>query len=61
MLRDASQPRDSLSLSDRVENLEDIERRLKQDILDEAARYGGMILTHHEISAYINRFNSASC
>ncbi|KZT53703.1 hypothetical protein CALCODRAFT_439779 [Calocera cornea HHB12733] len=50
VLRDASQPRDSLSLSDRVENLEDIERRLKQDILDEAARYGGMILTHHEIS-----------
>ncbi|KZP00352.1 hypothetical protein CALVIDRAFT_560340 [Calocera viscosa TUFC12733] len=50
VLRDASQPRDSLSLSDRVENLEDIERRLKQDILDEASRYGGMILTHHEIN-----------
>ncbi|EJU05109.1 hypothetical protein DACRYDRAFT_93438 [Dacryopinax primogenitus] len=50
VLRDASQPRDPLSLSDRVENLEDIERRLIQDILDEASRYGGMILTHHEIN-----------
>ena len=30
--------------------MEDIERRLKLDILDEARKYGGMILTHDEVS-----------
>ena len=38
VLRDASEPRRSLSLSDRAENLEAIENRLKNDILQEAAR-----------------------
>lgn len=38
VLRDASEPRRTLSLSDRPENLEDIESRLKQDILGEASR-----------------------
>ncbi|WWC93062.1 uncharacterized protein L201_008027 [Kwoniella dendrophila CBS 6074] len=50
VLRDASTPYQTLALSDRADNLEDIERRLKQDILDEARRYGGMILTHEEIT-----------
>ncbi|WVQ79454.1 hypothetical protein IAT38_001552 [Cryptococcus sp. DSM 104549] len=50
VLRDASTPYQTLALSDRASNLEDIERRLKLDILDEARKYGGMILTHDEIS-----------
>jgi hypothetical protein len=41
----------TLTLSDRAVNLEDIERRLKLDILDEARRYGGMILTHDEVGS----------
>ena len=36
VLRDASQPRRTLSMSDRAENLEAIEERLKNDILQEA-------------------------
>ncbi|KJA26349.1 hypothetical protein HYPSUDRAFT_36651 [Hypholoma sublateritium FD-334 SS-4] len=51
VLRDASEPRRTLSLSDRAENLEAIEHRLKNDILQEAARYGGVILTHNEVAA----------
>ncbi|KAJ7472784.1 inositol hexakisphosphate-domain-containing protein [Mycena latifolia] len=51
VLRDASQPRRTLSLSDRAENLEAIENRMRNDILQEAARYGGLILTHNEMSA----------
>ena len=50
VLRDATTPYSTLNLSDRATNLEDIERRLKLDILDEARRYGGMILTHDEVS-----------
>ncbi|KAL7424934.1 hypothetical protein Q5752_000621 [Cryptotrichosporon argae] len=48
VLRDASSPFSVLALSDRASNLEDIERRLKLDILDEARRYGGLLLTHDE-------------
>ncbi|KAG8213255.1 inositol hexakisphosphate-domain-containing protein [Butyriboletus roseoflavus] len=51
VLRDASEPRKTLSLSDRAENLEAIEDRLKQDILQEASKYGGLILTHNELAA----------
>ncbi|KAJ7873158.1 inositol hexakisphosphate-domain-containing protein [Mycena leptocephala] len=51
VLRDASQPRRTLSLSDRAENLEAIENRMKNDILQEANRYGGLILTHNEIAS----------
>ncbi|KAF7374402.1 hypothetical protein MSAN_00324300 [Mycena sanguinolenta] len=51
VLRDASHPRRTLSLSDRAENLEAIENRLKNDILQEAARYGGLVLTHDEASS----------
>ena len=38
VLRDASEPTKPLSLSDRAENLEGIESRLKEDILAEAAK-----------------------
>ncbi|KZT29832.1 hypothetical protein NEOLEDRAFT_1174835 [Neolentinus lepideus HHB14362 ss-1] len=51
VLRDASEPRRTLKLSDRAENLEDIEKRLKNDILQEAAKYGGLILTHNEVAS----------
>lgn len=49
VLRDVSEPRETLALSDRAENLEGIESRLKQDILAEAGRFGGLVLTHNEI------------
>lgn len=39
VLRDASLPRRTLSLSDRAENLEAIETRMKNDILQEANRW----------------------
>lgn len=51
MLRDASTPLQTLALSDRADNLEDIEQRLKLDILEESKRYGGLILCHDEISS----------
>ncbi|KAH7925850.1 hypothetical protein BV22DRAFT_1033556 [Leucogyrophana mollusca] len=51
VLRDASEPRKTLSLSDRAENLEAIEERLKNDILQEATKYGGLVLTHNELPA----------
>ena len=38
-MRDASEPKRTLKLSDRAENLEAIEMRLKNDILAEAGRY----------------------
>jgi hypothetical protein len=40
VLRDSSEPRNTLPLSDRAENLEAIEQRLKNDILAESIRYG---------------------
>jgi len=40
VLRDSSEPRKTLPLSDRAENLEAIELRLKNDILAESVRYG---------------------
>ena len=45
VLRDASEPRKTLPLSDRAENLEGIENRLKNDILIEAAKYGAFIIS----------------
>ncbi|KAI0701909.1 inositol hexakisphosphate-domain-containing protein [Cerioporus squamosus] len=51
VLRDASEPRRALKLSDRAENLEEIERRLKADILAEAAKFGGLVLTHNEVAS----------
>jgi hypothetical protein len=50
-LRDADEPRRTLALSDRTENLEQIEKRMKEDILLEAARFGGVILTHNEVAS----------
>jgi len=50
VLRDASEPRKTLRMSDRAENLEGIEERLKNDILQESIKYGGMILTHNEVA-----------
>ncbi|CAK9780633.1 hypothetical protein CC85DRAFT_329266 [Cutaneotrichosporon oleaginosum] len=49
VLRDAATPLQTLALSDRDDNLEDIERRLKIDILEESKRYGGLILCHDEV------------
>lgn len=40
VFRDAAEPRRTLNISDRAENLEAIETRLKNDILQEAARLG---------------------
>ncbi|KAG1727742.1 inositol hexakisphosphate-domain-containing protein [Suillus lakei] len=51
VLRDSAEPRRTLSLSDRAENLEAIEERLKNNILQESAKYGGLILTHNELPA----------
>lgn len=51
VLRDSAEPRRTLSLSDRAENLEAIEERLKNDILQESAKHGGLILTHNELPA----------
>ena len=48
VLREAHKPKHSLSLSDRAENLEAIERRLKQDVLAEAKRCNGLLLVHEE-------------
>ena len=38
-------------MSDRAENLEAIETRLKNDILQEANRFGGLVLTHNEMGS----------
>ena len=43
VLRDSSEPRKTLPLSDRAENLEAIEQRLKNDILAESIRYGCLV------------------
>ncbi|KAJ9126445.1 hypothetical protein QFC24_002188 [Naganishia onofrii] len=49
VLRDISAAKTSMALSDRAENLEGIERRLRDDMLLESKKYGGMILTHDEL------------
>lgn len=48
VLRDASDPTEALHLADRADTLEGIESRLKKDILIEADKFGGLILTHYE-------------
>ncbi|KAG7451357.1 uncharacterized protein BT62DRAFT_942232 [Guyanagaster necrorhizus] len=50
VLRDASEPKRTFSMSDRAENLEAIELRLKNDILHEASQFGGLLLTHNEMA-----------
>lgn len=49
VLRDAAQPTKTYSISDRPESLEGIETRLKNDILKESARYGGVVLVQEEL------------
>lgn len=44
VLRDATEPRRALKLSDRAENLEAIEQRLTADILAECTKYVTQIL-----------------
>lgn len=51
VLREASHPTRTYSISNRAENLEEIEARLKQDVLKEARRYGGLVLVHSEDSS----------
>lgn len=48
MLRDGAQPTRTYAVSDRAENLEGIENRLKEDILREAGKYGGVIQVAEE-------------
>ncbi|KAF8322469.1 hypothetical protein DL93DRAFT_2123864 [Clavulina sp. PMI_390] len=48
VLRDASDPTEALHLADRADTLEGIEHRLKKDILAEADKFGGLLLTHYE-------------
>ncbi|KZW02890.1 hypothetical protein EXIGLDRAFT_730985, partial [Exidia glandulosa HHB12029] len=48
VLRDSADPRRTVELSDRAESLEAIELRLKNDVLAEASKFGGLILTHNE-------------
>jgi len=43
VLRDSSEPRKTLPLSDRAENLEAIEERLKNDILSEGVRFACLV------------------
>ncbi|GAA6009259.1 hypothetical protein JCM11491_004248 [Sporobolomyces phaffii] len=51
VLREAAHPTRTYSISNRAENLEEIEARLKQDVLKESRRYGGLVLVHSEDSA----------
>ena len=49
VLRDAEEPFKAFTLSDRPEALESTERRLKQDILREAVKYGGVVQVQEEV------------
>ncbi|GAA5906325.1 uncharacterized protein JCM6883_005515 [Sporobolomyces salmoneus] len=51
VLREAAHPTRTYSISNRAENLEEIEARLKQDVLKESRRYGGLVLVHSEDSS----------
>lgn len=48
VLRDAVNPKQNLQVADSAEILEAVEQRLKEDILSEASRFGGLLLTHNE-------------
>ncbi|CEQ43057.1 SPOSA6832_04952 [Sporobolomyces salmonicolor] len=48
VLRDAAHPTRTYSISNRAENLEEIEARLKQDVIRESQCYGGLVLVHDE-------------
>lgn len=49
MLRDSEQPFESIALTSRVTQLEEIEDRLKQDILREGRQRNGCVLVHEEL------------
>jgi hypothetical protein len=49
VLRDAESPFEGIALTDSGSQLEEIEQRLKQDILREGKRYGGCVLLHEEL------------
>lgn len=53
VLRDASDPTETLHLADHADTLEGIENRLKRDILAEADKFGGLILTHYEQGVHV--------
>lgn len=48
ILRDSERPKDGITFTDSADNLEQMESRLKEDILKEAKRYGGVVLIHEE-------------
>ncbi|EST07320.1 hypothetical protein PSEUBRA_003137 [Kalmanozyma brasiliensis GHG001] len=48
VLREAERPVSTFSLSMRADNLEAIESRLKQDILRESSKHGGLLMVHEE-------------
>ena len=48
ILRDMERPKESITFTDSAENLEQMESRLKEDILKEARRYKGVVLVHEE-------------
>lgn len=52
VLRDASHPTQTYPVSERAENIEAVEHRLKLDILREAVRYGGLIMVHEELGRH---------
>lgn len=53
VLRDASDPTETLHVADHADTLEGLETRLKKDILAEAHKFGGLILTHYEQGAHL--------
>ncbi|KAJ1604262.1 hypothetical protein NDA14_007583 [Ustilago hordei] len=48
VLRQAERPVSTFELTVRADNLEAIESRLKQDILRESSKYGGLLMVHEE-------------
>ena len=57
VLRDSAEPRRTLKLSDRAENLEDIELRLKNDILVESNRCGWILSLCHNAPVHAMLFS----
>jgi hypothetical protein len=49
VLRDCEKPLEGIALTDRGSQLEEIEERLKRDVLKEGKQYGGCVLVHEEL------------
>ena len=49
MLRDSAAPLRTLSWGGSAANLEQVEERLKNDVLREARSFGGVVLAHEEV------------